>query len=162
MNTHRHNQRKRKRGYKNLFWLVRDTRIGSTQLILYNRKPYKIKLGSKYDYLYSDELRWFSCYDKTFLKNNAINKFNITHNDIVPVKLILDNNNPDLLIRKKKDNLFISSEVTELVKYKSKEKIIELRYPSRISPKLFPEITEESGIFGVRIIKITNNNYTDE
>lgn len=151
MNTQKHNHRKRKRGEKNLFWLVRSTLIDSKQLLLYNRKPYKIDISYyKYDYEYCDNLKWFSVHDKTYLKNNAINKFNITNNDIISTKLIIDNNNPDLFIQRRKDNLFISNDTVDFI---SKEKITRLRHPSRISPKLFPEITEESGIVGVRIEK---------
>jgi len=158
MNTKKHNQRKRKRGYKNLFWLVKSTLIGSKQLLLYNRKPYKIDISYyEYGHEYYDKLKWFSCYDETYLKNDAINKFPITHNDIIPVKIVLDldNNNPDLLIYRKRDNLFISDGI---VKYKKgKEEVIELRCPSRISPKLFPEITEKDGIVGVKIEKYNKN-----
>ena len=62
---------------------------------------------------------------------------------------MLDNNNPDLLIQRIKSNLFISVETVKYIK-RGKE-VIELRYPTRISNKLFPGITEKDGIIGVKI-----------
>jgi hypothetical protein len=76
MNTKKHNQRKRKRGEKNLFWLVKSTMVGSTQLLLFNRKPYKYKISfSKYADQYKDKSMWFSIHGETYLRNNAVDKF---------------------------------------------------------------------------------------
>jgi hypothetical protein len=151
MNTKKHNQRKRNRKEKNLFWVVRSTLIGSTQLMLYNRKPYKLDIS--YDpelaNYYKDKFMWFSAHGESYLNNNAINKFPITSDESIPVKLIIDNDNPDMFIQRKNDNLFIGDNTIEYVT--CGDKIVELRYSSRISSKLFPEITEESGIIGVRI-----------
>jgi hypothetical protein len=151
MNTKKHNQRKRKRGKKNLFWLVRSTLIGSTQLMLYNRKPYKLDISydPELSNYYKDKLVWFSVHGESYLNKNAIGKFPITQDESIPVKLIIDKDNPDLLIQRIKNNLFISDGTVEYIE-RGKE-VIKLRYPSRISSKLFPEITEESGIVGVRI-----------
>jgi hypothetical protein len=150
----KHNKRKKNRGYKNLFWLVKNTIIGSRELILYNRKPYKEKLppDDKYAEHYHDKSRWYSLHDQSYPGKSTIERFSwIGPNDIIPVELVIDNDNPDMLIQRKKDNLFISSGTTKYIKMVSREEIIELRYPSRISPKLFPEVTEESGIVGVKI-----------
>lgn len=149
----KHNKRKKNRGYKNLFWLVRDTRIGSTQLMLYNRKPYKLDISYNPELAnyYKDKLKWFSVHGESYLNNNAINKFPITSDESIPVKLIIDNDNPDMFIQRKNDNLFISDGTVKWTKMMSGMEIIELRSPSRISPKLFPEVTEESGIVGVKI-----------
>lgn len=148
----KHNKRKKNRGYKNLFWLVKSTSIGSRELILYNRKPYKEMLPHDYIYAknYHDESRWWSSHSENYPNNETIERFpGITHNDLIPVELIIDNDNPDMLIQRKKDNLFISSGTTKYIK--GGREVVELRYPTRISPKLFPEVTEESGIVGVKI-----------
>ena len=149
----KHNKRKKNRGYKNLFWLVKNTIIGSRELILYNRKPYKEKLSPDYEYAehYHDKSRWYSLHDQSYPGKSTIERFpEIDHNSLVPVELVIDNNNPDLLIQRKKDNLFISGYTVRMIKGTGEE-VIELGYPSRISPKLFPEVTEESGIVGVKI-----------
>jgi hypothetical protein len=152
MNTKKHNQRKRKRGEKNLFWLTRSTLIGSRELRLYNRKPYKLDYSyAETSEYYYDKVRWFSCHDVSFPRENLGDRFpGIDHNFLIPIELTIDNENPDMLIQRKKDNLFIASSTIEVIKGTGEE-IQELRYPSRISPKLFPEVTEESGIIGVRI-----------
>jgi hypothetical protein len=55
-----------------------------------------------------------------------------------------------MFIQRKGDNLFISNDKVRIIKWSFKI-ITELKYPTRISPKLFPEVTEESGIVGVKI-----------
>lgn len=150
MNTKKHNQRKRKRGEKNLFWLVKSTMVGSTQLLLFNRKPYKISYP-EYD-RYKDKSMWFSIHGETYLKNDAVNKFsNASQDNSIPVRLLIvsGEDNPDLLIQRIKNNLFISEGTVKYIE-RGKE-IIELRYPTRISNKLFPGITEKDGIIGVKI-----------
>ena len=156
MNTQKHNQRKRDRGKRNLFWLVKSTLVGSEQLILYNRKPYKINIAySKYAINYYDKLKWFSGHSEYYVNGGSYNKdlankFNITHNDLIPVRLVRCDYKPNLFIKRKKENLFISNETIKIVRGTGEE-ILELQAPSRISPKLFPEVTEKSGIVGVVI-----------
>ncbi len=154
MNTKKHNQRKRNRGYKNLFWLVRSTRIGSKDLILYNRKPYKYPVSGEYASEYCGGVRWISGHSESYTSGDLINRFpEIDYETLIPVKLIIDSDNsPDMLIQRKKDNLFISNSKVKVIKGTGEE-IHELRYPTRISPKLFRDITEELGIVGVRICK---------
>lgn len=153
MNTKKHNQRKRKRSEKNLFWLVRSTLIGSQQLELYNRKPYKIDYSySEISKRYHDGSVWSSYHGMSYPKKDLIDRFpDIDHNSLIPVKLVINRDNPDMLIQRIKSNLFISEGTVKYIK-RGKE-VMELRCPTRISPKLFPEITEESGIIGVRIDK---------
>lgn len=151
MNTKKHNQRKRRRGYKNLFWLVKSTKIGSNLLELYNKKPYKVDYSCSdiADYYYDKSL-WHSCHGVSYPDVKLLDRFSITYDDIVLVELVIDNDNPDMFIQRKGDNLFISNDKVRIIKWFFKI-ITELKCPSRISPKLFPEITEESGIIGVRI-----------
>jgi hypothetical protein len=151
MNTKKHNQRKRRRGYKNLFWLVRSTRIGSNLLELYNKKPYKVDYSYSYisEYYYDKSL-WYSCHGVSYPDVKLLDRFSITYDDIVPVELVIDNDSPDMFIQRKGDNLFISNDKVRIIKWSFKI-ITELKYPTRISPKLFPEVTEESGIVGVKI-----------
>ena len=153
MNTKRHNQRKRKRGEKNLFWLVKSTMVESTQLLLFNRKPYKYEISfSKFADQYKDKSMWFSIHGETYLRNNAVDKFpNASQDNSIPVRLLIisGEDNPDLLIQRIKNNLFISEGTVKYIK-RGKE-VLELRYPTRISNKLFPGITEKDGIIGVRI-----------
>lgn len=147
----KHNKRKINRKYKNLFWLTRSTSI-SMELILYNRKPYREKLPLDYEYakFYHDSSRWFSIHDQSYPRESTMKRFSwITYNDLVPVELVIDNDNPDMLIQRRGNNLFISSGTVKYIK--GGKEVVDLRYPSRISSKLFPEVTEESGIVGVRI-----------
>ncbi len=152
MNTKKHNKRKRNRGSKNLFWLVKSTLKGSRQLILYNRKPYRLDISySKYADEHYDREIWFSVHSESYLGNNVIDKFSdITHETPQPVKLLIDDFDPDMFIQRKKDNLFISSRTMKITKGTGEE-VIELSYPTRISNKLFPGITEKDGITGVKI-----------
>lgn len=155
MNTQRHNQRKRDRGKRNLFWLVNSTLIGSRSLMLYNRKPYKLDISySEYSNHYKDKLIWFSCHGESYLKNGAINKFPNASQDIpIPVRLVIDKDNPDMFIQRRKDNLFIDNKILKYWKG-SIQNYEEVSCASRISNKLFPEITEDDGIVGVRIEEI--------
>lgn len=156
MNTKKHNQRKRDRGKRNLFWLVKSTLVGSKQLILYNRKPYKIDISySRYAINYYDKLEWFSGHSESYVNSEShnkdlIDKFPITHNDLIPVRLVKCDSNPNLFIKRKNGNLFMSNGTIVVIRGTGEE-ILELQAPSRISPKLFPEVTEESGIVGVII-----------
>jgi hypothetical protein len=122
------------------------------ELILYNRKPYREKLPLDYEYakFYHDSYRWFSIHDQSYPRESTMKRFSwITYNDLVPVELVIDNENPDMLIQRRGDNLFISSGTVKYIK--GGKEVVDLRYPSRISSKLFPEVTEELGIVGVKI-----------
>jgi hypothetical protein len=127
--------------------------IGSKSLLLFNRKPYKYKISfSKYADQYKDKSMWFSIHGETYLRNNAVDKFpNASQDNSIPVRLLIvsGEDNPDLLIQRIKNNLFISEGTVKYVE-RGKE-VIELRCPTRISNKLFPEITEKDGIVGVMI-----------
>ena len=155
MNTQRHNQRKRDRGKKNLFWLVKSTLIGSRSLMLYNKKPYKLDISyTEYADNYKDKSIWFSIHDNSYLKNDAIDKFpNASQDNSIPVRLVIDKDNPDMFIQRRKDNLFIDNKIHKYWKG-SIQNYEEVSCSSRISNKLFPEITEDDGIVGVRIEEI--------
>lgn len=155
MNTQRHNQRKRDRGKRNLFWLVKSTMIGSRSLMLYNRKPYKEDISyNEYASEYKDKSIWFSVHSEFYLKNDAIDKFpNASQDNQIPVKLVVDKDNPDMFIQRRKDNLYMDSKIHKYWKG-TNPNYEEVSCYSRISNKLFPEITEDDGIVGVRIEEI--------
>ena len=145
----RNNKRKKKRGYKNLFWLGESAIIGSNEVVLYNQKPYRTEacFGWHSPEYYKDGWTWFSLHGKSYPERRLHNKFpTLDYETLIPVELVIDNDNPDMFIQRVRDNLFISCGILDYDGGKKK-----LWYPSRISPKLFPEVTEESGIVGVRI-----------
>ena len=148
--------RKNRKG-KNLFWLARSTRKGSRELLLFNREPYKIDWSfSPYADEYHDKKIWFSCHGESYPGNKVcLTKFlDVTYEKAIPVKLIIDNDNPDMFIMRLRDNLFIDSFTHKVIYGSQGKEKIEIRHELRISNKLFPEVTDETGIVGVRIERI--------
>ena len=65
--TKRKNQKKHRRGGKNMFWLVMSTR--GTEPLLFARKPYKTPIDNvEYVGHYKDGYYWFSRYDELLKK----------------------------------------------------------------------------------------------
>lgn len=145
-----HNYRKRRRAGRNLFYLVRSTeKVSNPSLILCNRKPHKDKVWDKYADKYYDGLRWISVYGMCYLR---INKDEIKYNtEPMPVRLVLTDENPDIYIQRVGENFYIGELETFLFGVK---KITQVKHVFRISPKLFPEITEKDGYKGVKIVPI--------
>lgn len=152
-----HNYRKKRRAERNLFYLVRSTeKVSNPLLILCNRKPHKDKVWVKYADKYYDGLSWRSVYGMCYLK---INRDEIKYDtEPIPVRLVLTNENPDTYIQRVGENLYIG-ELEKFDKYRRlmfrvKKKVIQVKHVFRISPKLFPEITEKDGYRGVKIVPI--------
>ena len=138
--TRNKNQKKRRRKSKNLFWLV-WRRNGF--LVLYSRKPY----------IYNGD--WFSLSSECYPNCEVAKNINVGFLTPVPVKLIICATDPDMYIQRYKDCLFISRYVqTAYIGGRPDKMIKEVPHGFRISSKLFPDVTEESGIVGVKIVNI--------
>ena len=140
--TKNKNQKKRRRGGKNLFWLVMNKR--GHYPILYSRKPYICS--------YEDQEYWFSVYSESYPNLHAAERLQVDSETPVPVKLIICNDNPDMYIQRYKDCLFIGSSTQTY--YRGGKKVTEVPHNCWISNKLFQDVTDESGIVGVKIVKI--------
>jgi hypothetical protein len=152
-----HNYRKKRRAGRNLFYLVRSTeKVSNPGLILCSRKPHKDKVWDKFADKYYDGLRWGSVYGMCYPK---INRDEIKYDtEPIPVRLVLTDENPDLYIQRVSENLYIGELETFEKYYKHLigmlfrvKKITQVKHVFRISPKLFPEITEKDGYRGVKI-----------
>ena len=156
---------------ENKFWIVNARVQGNDNVWkIYNGKPslYEISYGS-FGFL-KDNKYWYSIHDSLTLCG-------VTFPDIgpdtepVPVRLVLTDelSRPDLFIQREKDNLYMhwrtetfkhyvrrlkSRWVPWFWNYKEVE-VTRVPHDFRISNKLFPEITEESGIVGMDIERIT-------
>ena len=137
------NQKKRRWSGKNIFWLVMSKR--GPYPILYSRKPYLVYFNENHEY-------WFSVHSECYPNINTAKRLQVDSKTPVPVKLIICNDNPDMYIQRYKDCLFIKSRLETY--YRGVQKVTEVPHGFRISNKLFPDVTEESGIVGVKIVKI--------
>lgn len=149
MKTKRKNAKKRKRGANNLFWLVMDTEY--RRPVLFARKPYKHTWAGVKNL---DGFRWFSIHGRFYLSDKVLDRIPADHLNPVKVKLIICNETPDLWIQRYKDCLFANSYlVTYYIGGDRKRKVTQVPHSFRLSNKLFPDVTEESGIVGVKIVK---------
>ncbi len=147
---------------KNLFWVVRETtKVCEPDLIVFNKKPTLIDvnyIAPEYADFYQDGKSWYSNHGSLFMDNKRDKRFSdITWNsDPIPVKLIIVSDNPDFYIQRYKDCLFIDRRISICICFRNgkyvNEKYVEHNF--RISNKLFPNITEESGIIGVKVQRI--------
>ena len=165
MKTHNKNAKKHRRSSKNLFWLARDRRKGVKCLILFNRKP---SLHNYFSPQYADDYidgKWWETWNGYYHLNDkeVMNRFSDIDYDTepVPVKLILAgikcwdgvNEVPDLYIQRYRDCLFIGKKYyRSWIGGNKKRECINIPHAARISNKLFPDVTEESGILGVKIV----------
>lgn len=136
-------KRKKTRGERNLFWLVKSTEYNI--LLLFNRKPYKRRVSwwKRLFYDYKEDFVWESVHGCSYLH---VDQFpSISRLCPIPVHLIIikDDMEADMFIQRIKDNLFIDNSKTSLK-----------RHYFRISNKLFPEITEKSGVVKVKLVAI--------
>lgn len=145
--TKHKNQRKRRRSGKNLFWLVKSRR--TNELILFSRKPYLMQMPKEYQY--KEDCCWFSVYSECHPNIKVAERMEIDDETPIMVRLEICNYEPDMYIQRYKDCLFINSH-TQTYYIGGKEKVTEVPHVFRISNKLFPDVTEESGIVGVKII----------
>ena len=152
-----HNKRIRRRCGKNLFWLVKSTYKCNESPILFSRKPHLVN-WPYHQYEYEEQNIWMASHEEYFPKQNILERIPEAKNGPVPVKLIIGGcfgeNKPDMYIQRYNDNLFISTH-TETVYLGGidGEKVVRVPHLFRISNKLFPDVTEESGIVGVIIVR---------
>lgn len=171
--TQSKNAKKHRRRGRNLFWVARDRHKGSKCLIVYTRKPTLYNYFSEQwrdDYV---DGKWWETWDNYFHvpRLNLREPFSDIEYDTepVPVKLILMGvkcwdgveEKPDMYIQRYRDCLFIDINYYESwIGGNKKRKCLNVPHNMRISNKLFPDITEESGIVGVKIVPYYGwNNY---
>ena len=152
--TKNKNLRKRRRKGKNVFWLVLSTDKYFHHPLLFSGMPHRYPL---YNYLedYDEGWRWISWqhsvyYPKTYsLEGVSVDKYTP-----IRVKLEICDKEPDMYIQRWKDCLFINSRTEMYYTHGifGKKKHVQVPHDFRISNKLFPEITEKSGIVGVVIV----------
>lgn len=165
MKTQSKNAKKHRRSSKNLFWLARDRRKGVKCLILFHRKPsLHTYFSEQWRDDYVDGKWWESWHDYYHLDGKEVmDRFSDIDYDTepVPVKLILAgikcwdgvNEVPDLYIQRYRDCLFIGKKYyRSWIGGNKKRECINIPHAVRISNKLFPDLTEESGIVGVKIV----------
>ena len=158
---------------KNIFYVVRDTSKHFIHYYLFNGIPYKADMSrcdAWYEKNYYDGKIWVSSHGCCSLKDNAYADFNdVDHNTKpVPVRLVItDSDTPDMYIQRCGECLYISDRLESyytavprrnwfLRLFSKFEWVKRTRvfHHHMISNKLFPEVTEESGIVGVNIERI--------
>ena len=161
---------KRKKGIET-FYLVRDTlQVKVPDYILFNNEPslYEIHGDGWYkDHSYKGS-RWYSAHGDCYLNRDKCGKFSDVKFEPVMVRLRAcnDGEEPDMFIQRVADNLYISCKTITVGRWKPRDggkfktailgkrmfvEENEVPHLNRISNKLFPEVTEESGIVGVVI-----------
>ena len=156
--TRNKNKRKRRRNGKNIFWLVLGTGRFSGVPMLFSREPHQYyKLASFADYV--TNWIWFCNHSLYFPKENILERINVDTELPIKVKLELCDDEPDMYIQRYKDSLFISTYIETYYTYYIfvRKKHVQVTHVNRISNKLFPEVTEKSGIVGVRIVPFDIN-----
>ena len=154
---------------ENKFWIV-NARVQSDKDVwsLFNGKP---ALCDSYLSGWKDKKFWSSRHDHLTLY--GINSFKDIGPDTepVPVRLVLADelSRPDVYVQREKDNLYLHWRLETFKHYVRRFKsrwmpwfwnyreveVTRVPHDFRISNKLFPEITEESGIVGMDIERIT-------
>ena len=154
---------------ENVFWVVKSTlKAGKERWILFNGTPVKIPHRSTHCSYHENKI-WTSSHGFCYLKEE-IQKFNDIGYDSEPLKVRLEitqDENPDLYMQRYGSCLFISNHVERYwhaVKEDNKIKKIFRKYKwiedsrvphvKMISNKLFPEITEETGVVKINIVRI--------
>lgn len=146
--TKNKNQKKRRRSGKNIFWLVKSRR--TNELILFSRKPHLMEFHC------SGDLQWFSVYSKCYPNIKVAKRIEIDNKTPIMVKLAICDNEPDMYIQRYKDCLFINSHLHTFY-IGGRREVTEVPHVFRISNKLFPDVTEKSGIVGIKIVSLKSN-----
>jgi hypothetical protein len=126
---------------------------------MYCRKPYKEKVFDEYREYYEFDWRWWSsCHDDHYPNNDSGLLDRITglsKTEPIRVKLIIySGEKPDFYIQRVGENLYMSSHLSVYyIGGNRNRKVVEVPHGCRISNKLFPDVVDESGIVGVRIVK---------
>lgn len=139
---------------ENKFWLVKSLRY--EEYMLYNKVP-----RVEYSGVFTD---WYSIHGRCGLSKATAERFSDIKSSSAPVAVRLvrtDSDTPDFYVQRYRDCLFISERLyTTLVPRKRKFfgykwiETEEVPHCYRISNKLFPEITEESGIVKFNIERL--------
>ena len=144
----------------NLFWVVRETlKAYIPELIVFNKKPILIDnpIPEYADVCQCGKV-WYSPHGSIRMYNKHDKSFSDITWDSgpVPAKLIIVIDNPDFYIQRYKDCLFIDRRISTRICFRNGKYVNEkyVRHVFRISNKLFPDITEESGIIGVKVQRI--------
>lgn len=148
------NAKKRRRGHRNLFWLVLSTE-GAGIVSLFARKPNKEKIpNDEYRKYYTEDFRWGSNHSVYHPNGSVRNRLPVDKLVPTKVRLVICNDNPDLYMQRYKDCLFVNSHlVTYYIGGDRNRKVTQVPHTFRLSNKLFPDVTEESGIVGLKIVK---------
>ena len=165
---------------ENIFYIVKSTSKFAPEYYLFNGMPRKISVENlwyrnKDNYhdgkIWSSNHSYYPLYGKEYEE-----KFkDIDHNtEPVPVRLVpTDSETPDLYVQRYKDCLFINTSLVTYVTYRRSEHWLKRYFPIfdfgwdrnvrnsvphnyMISNKLFPEITEKSGIVKMNIERIAS------
>ena len=155
---------------ENLFWLVKWTGLWADEYVLFNHIPHKESCGiSEYSDDYKDGLVWTSSHGCAWVNRENVYKFSDITCDDKPIasRLVQTNDNvPDFYVERRGDNLFICGFTYRYHKWKRRtdfwrhfrkwQRLDFEKVPGnfQISNKLFPWLTEKSGIcrFNVEII----------
>lgn len=155
--TRKKNERKRIRGERNLFWLVMST-CGNEPL-LFSKRPYRETsfIDERILKYFKEPFEWDSPHGMCVPRNGVLDRLHFDHTLPVKVNLVLCDvvdDNPDLFMQRYKDCLFVSRYVERVFPGGDESKVI-VRVPhkNRLPGKLFPEVTEESGVVGIRILR---------
>ena len=155
--TRNKNRRHRRRNGMNIFWLVLSTDKGCNRPILFSREPHQHP-ETTYREWYDDGWKWISWHGTYYPPKDGVKYATPNKYKPIKVKLELCDDNPDMYIQRYKDCLFISSFISS---YRwGGDGFTKLHYEVphsyRISNKLFPEVTEKSGIVGIKIVPFDN------
>ena len=155
---------------ENCFWVVKSTDKERPNLyMMFNSLPWKCVWKSQFCDYYDDKV-WTATHTKHYLGDNSVEKFKDIDHNTAPVKVrlvITQDKNPDLYMQRYHDCLFLANHleyywhaVKEDNKFKKifrKHKWVKAsRVPhvKMISNKLFPEVTEETGVVKINIERI--------
>ena len=153
--TRSKNIRKKRRNGKNIFWVVLSTYKGNNIPLLFSREPVRRKvLGFKEEF--DEDWQWFSVHSQYWPYKNGLK--NVVVDKYTPVKVMLelckDGDECDMYIQRYHDCLFISSHLSSYRCGSDFFSKLHVQVPHNfmISNKLFPEVTEKSGVKGVKIV----------
>jgi len=141
---------------ENKFWLVKSLEERSRSYEMFNGVPHRV--------LYSDIKFWTARHGHCYLGEQSLGKVTDITSETEPVQVKLvqtDNDIPDFYVQRYGDCLFINYRTEKYYK-PCKRKLIGWKHIEvervphiyQISNKLFPEITEESGIVKFNIERI--------
>lgn len=139
---------------ENKFWLVKSLRHEEYEL--YNKVPHV-----EYSGVFTD---WYSTHDHCYLSKTTAERFSDIKSSSAPVAVRLvrtDSDTPDFYVQRYLDCLFINNRLDKVLVPRKRKffgykwvEVEEVPHVYRISNKLFPEITEKSGIVKFNIERL--------